>query len=257
MAECDKTWWMLSDIVDWVRRIDPTATVGQIRVALADTCAANRIRARGHQRVYLYDRRMPIAHSDPTFVQYADEYGELRSSFDAISAAEWKDLTFFARPTPGMNELHHVALTRALDQLASPVELRSVSKSRIAWQDVEFWRDDVIQEWPHASDAAKPNEAEREPRSEAAGATVGKSAALRLSTKGPAPLSVSDLRLWYERRIAQLIRRGETSSGEGDWTAAKQEFDGRVTRDRVRKIREQFAPAAWKKQGRRSPGIEK
>ena len=127
-----------------------------------------------------------------------------------------------------MNELHHVALTRALDQLASPVELRSVSKSRIAWQDVEFWRDDVIQEWPHASDAAKPNEAEREPRLEAAGATIGESAALRLSTKGPAPLSIFDLRLWYERRIAQLIRRGETSSGEDDWTAAKQEFGGRV-----------------------------
>src|SRR5437763_1201515 len=41
MTECDKTWWMLSDIVDWVRRIDPTATVGRIRVALADACAAN------------------------------------------------------------------------------------------------------------------------------------------------------------------------------------------------------------------------
>ena len=95
MTECDKTWWMLSDIVDWVRRIDPTATVGRIRVALADACASNRIRARGHQRVYLHDRRMPIAHWDPTFVQFADEYGELRSSFDAISAAEWKDLTFF------------------------------------------------------------------------------------------------------------------------------------------------------------------
>jgi hypothetical protein len=257
MAECDKTWWMLSDIVDWVRRIDPTAAVGQIRVALADACAANRIRARGHRRVYLYDRRMPIAHWDPTFVQYADEYGELRSSFDAISAAEWKDLTFFARPTPGVNELHHVALTRALDQLASPVELRSMSKSRIAWQDVEFRRDDVIREWPHASDAAKPNEGEREPRLEAAGATIAESAALRLSTKGPAPLSVLDLRLWYERRIAQLIRRGETSSGEDDWTAAKQEFDGRVTRARVRETREQFAPAAWKKQGRRSPGIVK
>jgi hypothetical protein len=92
---------------------------------------------------------------------------------------------------------------------------------------------------------------------EAAGATIAESAALRLSIKGPAPLSVLDLRLWYERRIAQLIRRGETSSGEDDWTAAKQEFDGRVTRARVRETREQFAPAPWKKQGRRSPGIEK
>jgi hypothetical protein len=42
--------------------------------------------------------------------------------------------------------------------LDSPVELRSVSKYRLAWKDVEFWRDDVIPEWPDAGDVAAQNE---------------------------------------------------------------------------------------------------
>jgi integrase len=257
MSDYEMTWWTLSDVVDWVRRIDPTATIGQIRLALEDRCASNRIRTHGHRRVYGYDQPLPIGHWDPTFVQFADEYGEPRSSFDAISAAEWKDLTFFARPAPGMNEPYHAAITLALDQLASPVELRSVSKRRLAWKDVEFWRDDVIAEWPHTSDGGKPNEAERKPRSEAAGeATCGRPVSRSL-TKGPAPLSNRDLRLWYEGRVAELMRRGETSSGEDDWGAAKQEFAGRVTRARVRGVRERCAPVDWKKQGRRSPRIAK
>jgi hypothetical protein len=90
MSECDMTWWTLSDVVDWVRRIDPTATVGQIRVALKEACAGNRIRAHARQRVYVYDRPMPIGHWYPDFVQFADEYGKPGSSFDGISAAEWK-----------------------------------------------------------------------------------------------------------------------------------------------------------------------
>jgi hypothetical protein len=257
MAECDMMWWVLSDIVDWVRRIDPTATVGQIRVALKDACAANRIRARGHQRVYLYDRRLPIAHWDPTFVQFADEYGEPRSSFDTISAAEWKDLTFFARPTSGMNELHHVALTRALDQLASPVELRSVSKRRLAWIDVEFLRSDVVREWPHAAGLVLQGEVSPEPISGGSGSKAAEITQPGLSTKRAPPVSDRDLRSWYKQRVLELTSRGESSSAEDDWTAAKQEFGGRVTRARVRKMREQFAPAAWKKQGRRSSGIEK
>jgi hypothetical protein len=46
-------------------------------------------------------------------------------------------------------------------------------------------------------------------------------------------------------------------SGEADWEAAKQQFSGRVTRIRLRQVRDQFAPAHWKKQGRRSPGRTK
>jgi integrase len=247
MSECNMIWWTLSDVVDWVRRIDPTATVGQIRAALKDACAANRIRAHGRQWVYAYDRPVRIGHWDPTFVQFADEYGEPRPSFDAISAAEWKDLTFFARPTPRMSELYHVALMLALDELASPVELRSDKKARLAWKDVEFRRDDVIREWPLAGDTAKPNE--REPRSASAGETTGGTPALSLSAR---PVSPRDLHLWYKGRLAELMQR-ETSSGEDDWGAAEQQFAGRVTRARVRAAREQLAPPGWKKRGRRSP----
>ena len=257
MSEREKMWWTLSDVVDWVRRIDPPATIRQIRVVLEDRCAGDRIRTRGRRLDYRPDRAMPISHLQPDFVQFADAYGEPRPSFDAISAAEWEDLTFFARLPPGMSEPYHVALTLALDQLASPVELRSEKRSRLAWKDVEFWRDDVIGEWPQASDVATKNAAECQPRSAAAGDATDARLVLRSSTKGSAPLSVQDLRQWYEGRIAQFKQRGETSSGEDDWTAAKQKFAGRVTRARVREMREQLAPAGWKKQGRRSPRIAK
>jgi len=186
MSECDMPWWTLSNVVDWVRDIDPTATIRQIRVALEERCGSGRIRARGHRGVYGYNRLMPIDHRDPTFVQFAEEYGEPRSSFDEISASEWRDLAFFARPSPGINQQYQAALTLALDQLTSPVELRSVSKYRLAWKDVEFWQDDVIGMWPHASDAAEPNEAKCEPRTDAAAEATG---GTRLSTSGPAPLS--------------------------------------------------------------------
>ena len=250
-------WWTLSDVVDWVRRIDPPVTIGQIRVALEDRCAADRIRTRGRRLNYRYDRLISISHWYPDFVQFADEYGEARPSFDAISAAQWKDLTFFAWPPFGMSEPYHVALTLALDQLASPVELRSLSKSRLAWTDVEFRRADVIREWSHAGDAADPNEAEREPRSDVAGEATGGIPAWRSSSRGPAPLADRDLRQWYKERVTELMQRGETSSGEDDWGAAKQQFAERVTRARVRAVREQFAPADWRKQGRRSPRTAK
>jgi len=254
MSECDMTWWTLGNVVDWVRGIDPTATIGQIRVVLEKLCGSDRVHTRGHRRVYGYDRPVPIDHRDPTFVQFADEYGEPRSSFDEISATEWKDLTFFARATHVTNEPYHVALISALDRLTSPVELRSPSKRRLAWKDVEFWRDDVIEVWPEVSDAAEPNEANCEPQAGDVGeATRGR----QLLIGRPAPLSDRDLRRWYKRYVAALADCGESSSGEDDWKAAKQEFGGRVTRARVRKLREQYAPTSWKKQGRRPHQIPK
>ena len=70
--------------------------------------------------------------------------------------------------------------------------------------------------------------------------------------KGLPPLSARDLRSWYEQRVSELMARGEAASGEADWEAARQQFPGRVTRVRVRELRERSAPVAWKKQGRRS-----
>ena len=82
-------------------------------------------------------------------------------------------------------------------------------------------------------------------------------AQIRLSTKPAAPASDRDLSSWYEKRVSELMARGEAASGEADWEAAKRQFSGRVTRIRLRKVRNQFAPADWKKQGRRSPGTAK
>ena len=71
-------------------------------------------------------------------------------------------------------------------------------------------------------------------------------------TTRPPLLSDRDLREWYEKRVSELMERGEAASGEADWEAAKQQFGGRVTRARLRELREQLAPVDWKKQGRRS-----
>jgi hypothetical protein len=147
----DTTWWTLGEVVKWVQAIDPAATVWQIRIGLEVRCASGRIRSHGRRWVYRYDPPLWIDHGDRQFVLFSDEYGSPQSSFDAIPAYEWKDLTFFARPTPEMDRQYEVALEQALAQLVSPVELRSLSKHRLAWRDVEFWRADVIREWSQAS----------------------------------------------------------------------------------------------------------
>jgi hypothetical protein len=145
-----------------------------------------------------------------------------------------------------MDRQYAVALEQALAQLVSPVELRSLSKHRLAWSDVEFWRADVIREWFQTNPMPAENEAVHQPRSD----PVGRS---RLPTPGPVPISDSMLHSWYEGRVAEMTERGDASSGEEDWEAAKRQFPERVTRARVRAARERFAPIGWKKQGRRSP----
>jgi hypothetical protein len=80
-----------------------------------------------------------------------------------------------------------------------------------------------------------------------------RTAEIRSSTKPAAPISDRELRSWYEQRVSELTACGEASSGDADWEAAKRQFPGRITRNRIRRVREQFAPAVWKTQGRRAP----
>jgi hypothetical protein len=70
------------------------------------------------------------------------------------------------------------------------------------------------------------------------------------STAGIKVVSGRDLRAWYEKRIEKLSRAGRTSSGEEDWAAAREQFPNRVTRARVRSIRDECTPVEWRKQGR-------
>ena len=74
MSERDSRWSTLSEVVDWVRRIHPTATIGEIRAALQGWCAADRIRAHGRRRLYSSDRALPMGHYDPDFVLFADHH---------------------------------------------------------------------------------------------------------------------------------------------------------------------------------------
>ena len=75
-----------------------------MRLELGRRCAPGRIRAHGRRWLYRYDQPLAIHHDDWQFVVFCDQYGGLQSSFEAISAGEWRDLTFFARPTPEMDK---------------------------------------------------------------------------------------------------------------------------------------------------------
>jgi hypothetical protein len=238
-SEADTPWWRLGDVVEWVQAVEPAAIVWQIRIELEGRCASGRIRAHGRRWLYRPDKPLWIDHRDVQFVLFADQYGWPQSSFEAMAAREWKDLTFFARPTPKMDRQYDVALEQALAQLVSPVELRSLSKHRLAWRDVEFWRADVIREWPQARLVRPQNEDEHEPRSDPELARAGRPIS-KLLTSRPAPLSDHDLRSWYEARVAELIKRGETSSSEDDWQMAQRQFPDRVKRARVRAAREEL-----------------
>jgi len=104
-----------------------------------------------------------------------------------------------------------------------------------------------------------PSSIELHPRPPKSGGTdhAGGTIQRGLSTTRAPPLSERDLRLWYEERVSELMAHGEAASGEADWEAAKRQFSGRVARIRLREVRNQFAPAIWKKQNRRSPGTAK
>jgi hypothetical protein len=177
-------------------------------------------------------------------VLFSDEYSYVKPSPEPISAYEWHDLAFFARPTHEAGEDYLTGFTRALNRLDSPVELRSKSKHRLAWIDVEFARDDAMREWAHAASAVEQDAVKPEPLPGLSGRIAGGTVA---------PLPDRELRSWYEKRISESTARGETASGETDWEAVKRQFPGRVTRARLRAVRAQFAPAHWKQQGRHSP----
>jgi len=147
-------WWTLGQVVDWARQVDPIARVEDIRIALERRCGSGRIRARGRRRHYSSDTVLPLDIHNPTFIWFSDEHGRLETGIDEISTGEWRDLAFFARPTAEVGEQYHRGFARAFERIDAPVELRSKSKHRLAWSDVEFCGDDVIQEWAHAGDDA-------------------------------------------------------------------------------------------------------
>jgi len=108
------------------------------------------------------------------------------------------------------------------------------------------------------SDSGNPSSSEldSQPRQSDRAAHAGATGPIRLLTTRAPPLSEGHLRSWYEKRVLELIAQGEAASGEADWDAAKRQFSGRVTRARLRAMRDQLAPADWKRQGRRSAKAE-
>jgi hypothetical protein len=134
------TWWKLRDLVEWFRKTDPNASTIGILSAVEERCACGRTRARGRRRLYAWDRFPKISHTNPEFVPISEQYGQASPTLEEIPQAEWRDLVFFGRPVFKAGEEYLMAFARAFDDLASPLELRSKSKYRLAWLDVEIFR---------------------------------------------------------------------------------------------------------------------
>jgi hypothetical protein len=245
------TWWKLDDLVDWFRKTDPNASTIRILSAVEERCACGRIRARGRRRIYVWDRLPKIRHTDPEFVPMSEEYSQASPTLEEIPQTEWRDLVFFGRPVFKAGEEYLAAFVRAFDDLASPLELRSKSKYRLAWLDVEIFGDDVVREFSPAEGQAQRDAGKPELQSGVSARLGGVTAGLGSSIRRLAPVSDRDFHLWYQNRVSEFMARDETSSGEHDWIAAKQAFGGRVTRARVREMREKMVPDHWGKQGRR------
>jgi hypothetical protein len=64
----------------------------------------------------------------------------------------------------------------------------------------------------------------------------------------------AELRDWYLTWLGELQAAGRRSTAAADWQAAQREFPGRLRgeedRDRVRALRRELAPDAWKQKGR-------
>jgi hypothetical protein len=72
--------------------------------------------------------------------------------------------------------------------------------------------------------------------------------------RAAAAVSAAELRAWYKSHVADLSARGHRSSLAKDFDAARAHFGvGRVTRKRVKAMRDELAPPHWKIQGRPPP----
>jgi hypothetical protein len=252
LPEAVKPWWTFSEIIDWFRNTDPNASILSICRAVGERCASGRVRARGRRRIFNFDRFPKISHTDPGFVRLSEEYSRVNPIPEPISTGEWRDLAFFARPVHKAGEEYLIGFARALEELNSPVELRSNSRHRLAWPDVEFSQEDLAHQWPHAGCEVERDAVKQEANTGLSADLGGGAAGPVFSVRRKAPVSDRELRSWYQNRVSELTAGGVTSSSEQDWGAAKREFSGRVTRARVRAIREEMTPEHWKKQGRRS-----
>lgn len=56
---------------------------------------------------------------------------------------------------------------------------------------------------------------------------------------------------WYRGYVQEHQSRGTIPNRDDDWKVAKKEVSPDITRDAVRDLRDQFAPAEWRRQGRR------
>ena len=66
--------------------------------------------------------------------------------------------------------------------------------------------------------------------------------------------SEADVRHWYQKRITNCVEAGTIPSREEDAASARQHFEGGVSRDLLRQLRREYAPAEWSRRSRRKNG---
>ena len=73
----------------------------------------------------------------------------------------------------------------------------------------------------------------------------------------PSTKAVSQAKLerWYKKYVKQHAAAPKSPTRDADWKAAKEAFEGHVSRDRVWDLRRRFAPPEWTTQGRRPPKL--
>lgn len=185
MQEQGENWWSIEQVGAWIGRSQPEAMARAIYAALEAACATGDIAARGKRRIYINDRALPMSHLTPEFLWYSEQNSKLQPWPESIRSQEWPDLTFFARLGATAGEQYRDAIERALDELATPVELRSKSLNRLAWADVEFSADDVMAKWSEAERLPEADPAQAIPDSPS-GAITGSEKVLP-RRRGPKP----------------------------------------------------------------------
>ena len=70
----------------------------------------------------------------------------------------------------------------------------------------------------------------------------------------PRPVARATLKLWYIGWVKENQEKGLEPSREQDWAAARHKLGDGVRRKAMRELREEHAPADWRRQGRRKTG---
>ncbi len=80
---------------------------------------------------------------------------------------------------------------------------------------------------------------------------ITRKTSMRSQAQAVVRVRANELRTWYKDRLAIYQARGQISTRDEDYEAAKKRFGKSVTRKAVRALRKELAPVEWTERGRR------